>query len=110
MVKQYKHDNIAWMEFKFSDSCYQEAKKRLIDQEEMFDLFNPYTSKQYTVQYFYYDNLNVLIFNQKIESSAVRHDSLLSLKIREFFTNFHENFLVIGNLIPYFTKSLIIYK
>ena len=67
MVKQYKHDNIAWMEFKFSDSCYQEAKKRLIDQEEMFDLFNPYTSKQYTVQYFYYDNLNVLIFNQKIE-------------------------------------------
>ncbi|MFR1628825.1 MAG: transglutaminase domain-containing protein [Thomasclavelia ramosa] len=27
MVKQYKHDNIAWMEFKFSDSCYQEAKK-----------------------------------------------------------------------------------
>lgn len=55
------------MEFKFSDSCYQEAKKRLIDQEEMFDLFNPYTSKQYTVQYFYYDNLNVLIFNQKIE-------------------------------------------
>ena len=64
---RYKHDNIAWMEFKFSDSCYQEAKKRLIDQEEMFDLFNPYTSKQYTVQYFYYDNLNVLIFNQKIE-------------------------------------------
>ncbi|MFR1628826.1 MAG: hypothetical protein ACLSU6_18540 [Thomasclavelia ramosa] len=37
----------------------------MIDQEEMFDLFNPYTSKQYTVQYFYYDNLNVLIFNQK---------------------------------------------
>lgn len=66
MVKRYKDNNVTWMAFKFSDNCYQEAKKRLIDQEEMFDLFNPYTSKQYTVQYFYYDNSNVLIFNQII--------------------------------------------
>lgn len=66
MVRKGKDNNLIWMEFKFSDKCYQEAKKRLIDQEEMFDLFNPYTSKQYTVQYFYYDNLNILIFNQII--------------------------------------------
>lgn len=66
MIRQYKNSSTTWMELKFSDSCYQEAKKRLIDQEEMFDLFNSYTNKSYSVSYLYYDNLNVLIFNQII--------------------------------------------
>ena len=67
MIKQYKNSSTTWMELKFSDSCYQEAKRRLIDQEEMFTLFDRYTDRAYSVSYFSYDDLNVLIFNQIIE-------------------------------------------
>lgn len=62
MVGNYRSNGINWMEFKFSDSCYQQAKTNLIDNEEMFDLYNQYASGSYSIQYFYLDSLNILIF------------------------------------------------
>lgn len=62
MVRKYQNTNIQWMEFKFSDDCYQKAKSSLIDQQEMFDLFDNFASGQYQINYIYLDNLNVLIF------------------------------------------------
>lgn len=62
MVGNYRSNGINWMEFKFSDSCYQQAKTDLIDNEEMFDLYNQYASGSYSIQYFYLDSLNILIF------------------------------------------------
>lgn len=67
MINQLKNNNTAWMPLKFSDSCFNEAKTKLIDQKEMFDLFNRYTNRQYLIQYFIYDDLNVIIFKQTIK-------------------------------------------
>lgn len=63
MVKKYRNNNAEWMEFKFSDNCYKEAKNKLIDQDEMFYLFNPYYSGEYSVNYITLDELNIIIFN-----------------------------------------------
>lgn len=62
MVRNYRNDGINWMEFKFSNNCYQQAKTNLIDNEQMFNLYNQYTSSSYSIQYFYLDSLNILIF------------------------------------------------
>lgn len=61
-VSLYRNNNIEWMEFKFDDASYQSAKNRLINQQEMFDLYSSYTTGSYSVQYLYLDTLNVLIF------------------------------------------------
>lgn len=66
IIQYYKDNNITWMEFKFSDSCYEEAKNKLINQEEMFDLFNVYTNTRYSIEYIYYDDLNLLVLHQVI--------------------------------------------